>query len=55
MGPSRPGIVVEGSMEVFPGGKGWGKGGLAEEVEGEFCLGKEFVPQVVGEAGVNAG
>ena len=54
-GAQRGGIVVEGSMEVFPGRRGWGEGGLAEEVEGEFCLGKEFVPQVVGEAGVNAG
>ena len=54
-GAQRGGIVVEGSMEVFPGRKGRGEGGLAEEVEGEFCLGKEFVPQVVGEVGVNAG
>ena len=42
-------------MEVFPGGKGWGQGGLPEEVEGEFGLRKDFIPQVVGEAGVNAG
>jgi len=54
-GAQRGGIIVEGSMEVFPGGKGRGKGGLAEEVEGEFCLGEEFIPQVVGEAVVNAG
>ncbi len=53
-GAQRSGVIVEGSMEVFPDGKGRGKGGLAEEVESEFCLGKEFIPQVVGEAVVNA-
>jgi hypothetical protein len=29
----RGGIVVEGTIEVFPGGHAWCDGGLAEEVE----------------------
>jgi hypothetical protein len=29
----RGGIVVEGAIEVFPGGHAWRDGGLVEEVE----------------------
>jgi hypothetical protein len=29
----RGGIVVEGGIEVFPGGHAWRDGGLAEKVE----------------------
>ncbi len=45
----RGGIVVEGAIEVFPGGHAWCDGGLAEEVECQFCLWKEQVPKVTGE------
>ncbi len=47
----RGGIVVEGIIEVFPGGHAWCDGGLAEEVECQFCLWKEQVPKVAGEGG----
>ncbi len=47
----RGGIVVEGAIEVFPGGQAWCDGGLAEEVECQFCLWKEQVPKVMGEGG----
>jgi hypothetical protein len=47
----RGGIVVEGAIEVFPGGHDWCDGGLAEEVECQFCLWKEQVPKVMGEGG----
>ena len=49
------GIIVDRAVEVFPSGKGGGKEGLVEKVEGEFCLGEKFVPHVVGEAVVYAG
>jgi hypothetical protein len=45
----RGGIVVEGAIEVFPSGHAWCDGGLAEEVECQFCLWKEQVPKVTGE------
>ena len=47
-------VIVERALEVFPSGNGMGKGGLAEKVKGEFCLGEKFVPEVVGEAVVYA-
>ncbi len=47
----RGGIVVEGDIEVFPGGHAWGDEGLAEEVECQLCLWKEQVPKVTGEGG----
>ncbi len=43
------GIVVKGAIEVFPGGHAWCDGGLAEEVECQFCLLKEQVPKIMGE------
>ena len=43
------GIEVEGAVEVFPGRHVWGKGGLAEEVQGEFGLRGELAPEEVGE------
>jgi hypothetical protein len=45
----RGGIVVEGAIEVFPCRHAWCDGGLAEEVECQFCLWKEQVPKVTGE------
>ncbi len=47
----RGGIVVEGAIEVFPGGHAWRDGGLVEEVECWLCLWKEQVPKVTGEGG----
>jgi hypothetical protein len=47
----RGGIVAEGAIEVFPGGHAWCDGGLAEEVECQFCLWKEQVPKVTREGG----
>ncbi len=47
----KGGIVVEGAIEVFPGGHAWCDGGLAEEVECQLCLWKEQVPKVTGEGG----
>ncbi len=47
----RGGIVVKGAIEVFPGRHAWCDGGLAEEVECQFCLQKEQVPKVTGEGG----
>ena len=43
------GVEVEGAVEVFPGRNVRGKGGLAEEVQGEFRLREELVPEEVGE------
>ena len=43
------GIKVEGAIGVFPRIHVQGKGGLAEEVQGEFRLREELVPQAVGE------
>ena len=43
------GIKVERSILVFPGRYVRGKGGLAEDVQGKFCLREELVPQEVGE------
>ena len=43
------GVKVEGAVGVFPGIHVWGKGGLAEEVQGEFGLREELVPEKVGE------
>ena len=43
-GAQRGGIKVERAVEVFPSRNGGGEGGLVEKVEGEFCLGEEFVP-----------
>ena len=42
-------VEVEGVVEVFPGRHIRGKGGLAEEVQGEFRLREELVPEEVGE------
>ena len=39
------GVKVEGAVEVFPDIHVWGKGGLAEEVQGEFGLREELVPE----------
>ena len=39
------GVEVEGAVEVFPGRHGWVKGGLAEEVQGEFGLREELVSE----------
>ena len=33
----------------------WSQCGLAEEVEGEFILGEELVPELVGKGGVGTG
>ena len=43
------GVEVEGAVEVFPGRHVRGKGGMAEEVQGEFGLKEEFSPEEVGE------
>ena len=43
------GVKVEGAVEVFPGRHVQGKGVLVEEVQCEFCLREEFVPEEVGE------
>lgn len=53
--PEGCGVVVEGTMESFPGGEGWRDGCLAQKVERELCLRKEFVPEVVGKGDVDAG
>ena len=42
------GVEVEVAVEVFPVRHVQGKGGLAEEVQGEFHLREEFVPEEVG-------
>ena len=42
------GIEVKMSVVVFPGRNGRGDVGLAKEVQGEFCLGQQAVPQEVG-------
>jgi hypothetical protein len=47
----RGGIAVKGAIEVFPGGNAWCDGGLAEEVECQFCLWKKQIPKVMGEGG----
>ena len=49
------GIKVEGAIEVFPYRYVWGKGELVEEVQGEFYLSEELVPQEVGEGIGDAG
>ena len=49
------GVKVEGSVEVFPGRHVRGKGGLAEEVQGEFGLREELVPEEVVEGIGDAG
>ena len=49
------GIKVEGAVEVFPGIYIRGKGGLVEEVQGEFGLREELVPEEVGELIGDAG
>ena len=42
-------VNVEGDVEVFPCRHVRGKGGLAEEVQGDFRLREELVPEEVGE------
>ena len=42
-------VNVEGDAEVFPCRHVRGKGGLAEEVQGDFRLQEELVPEEVGE------
>ena len=49
------GIKVEGDIEVFPGRHVRGKGGIAEEFQGEFRLREELVPQEFGEGIGEAG
>ena len=46
----RGDIVVEGAIEVFPGGHAWCDRGSVEEVECQFCLWKEQVPKVTMES-----
>ena len=48
-------VKVEGDVEVFPDRHVRGKGGLAEEVQGEFGLQEELVPEEVGEGIGDAG
>ena len=43
------GVKVEGTVEVFPGRHVRGKGGMAEEVQGEFGLREELVSEEFGE------
>ena len=43
------GIKVEGAIGVFPRIHVQGKGGLAEEVQGEFCLREDLIRHEVGE------
>ena len=47
MGAKRGCVIVERVVEIYPRRNGRGKGGLAEKVKGEFCLGEKFVPEVV--------
>ena len=49
------GVEVEGAVEVFPGKHFRVKGGLAEEVQGEFILREELVLEKVGEGNIDAG
>ena len=42
-------VEVEGAVEVFPGRHVCGKGGLAEEVQGDLYLQEEVAPEEVGE------
>ena len=49
------GVKVEGAVEVFPGRHVRGKGGLGEEVQGEFGLREELVQEEVGERIRDAG
>ena len=49
------GIEVEWDVEVFPCRLVWGKGGLAEEFQGEFRLWEELIPEEVGEGIGDAG
>ena len=49
------GVEVEGDIEVFPGRHIQGKGGLAEEVQGELRLQEEVAPEEVGEGIRDAG
>ena len=43
------GVEVEGDFEVLPGRHFWGKGGMAEEVQCEFRLREDLVPEEVEE------
>ena len=49
------GVEVEGAVEVLPGRHVRVKGGPAEEVQGEFRLQEELVPEEVGEGIRDAG
>ena len=49
IGPMRVAAKSNGSTEVFLGRHVRGKGVLAEEVQGEFCLQEELFPQEFGE------
>ena len=42
------GVEVKRAVVVFPGRDGRFNVGLAKEVQGEFCLGQQAVPQEVG-------
>lgn len=53
-GTERCGVVVEWSIEGFPRGGGGSEGGLAKEIEGEFCLGEQRVPEVIWERSIDA-
>ena len=42
------GVEVKRAVVVFPGRNARGNVGLEKEVQGEFCLGQQAVPQEVG-------
>jgi hypothetical protein len=48
-GEDGVGVVIEGAVEMFPGRDGWIDCRLAEQVESEFNLSKEQIPEVAGE------
>ena len=49
------GVVVKGTIEVFPGGNFRVEGGLSKKVERQIGLLKKMIAHVAGEAGVNTG
>ena len=54
-GSNRGRIVVEWSMETFPGRLGWIERGLTQKVKGEFRLRDEEIPQISRVIRSNAG
>jgi hypothetical protein len=52
--PQRHLVKVKGTLEILPSTDPWVEHGLPEEIEGQFSLWKQQVPEIRGKCGVHA-